>query len=191
LTETFIRQDEITLQDRNIEAIYDLILKWLKLRGFRIRLEEPTTQIIGEYRMGGGSPTIRQLYKDVKFKLSNEDEHISIHTTLYMPYRLNEKQVAEAKYIWGEYLEKVYRFIGIDVNNTILNKIHTKEYYEYKQNEYVKSMMILIIMIIITNYYVYTELILVSALFYLLPLMLVADMVLIYLLHKGKSVKKR
>lgn len=190
MTETLIREDEITLQERNIENIYDLILKWLKIKGFGIRCDETPTHISGEYRMGGGSPTIRQLYKNVEIRLSAEDTHIILITTLYMPYRLNEKQSTEAKMIWGEYLEKMYRFIGIDINNTVLNKIHTKEYYKYKEKEYRRSMMILIIILITINYYVYIEHIVGSNLFYIMPLMLVIDMILIYLVHKGNYVKR-
>jgi len=155
---TFVRRDSITIHNENIEQIYDSIIQWLKKRGFKIISNNKPSQIYAEQRISGESIDIDHWHKNILINLDIQKQDVNITITLHSPYIMDNNQNKEAKLLWGEYIEKLYIFLGIELDKKILNQIHSSEYYGYKHNKNNYSKTFIYLLMIFFNLYFYNNL---------------------------------
>ncbi len=134
---TLVRQDEIKIPDTNVTEVYNLSLEWLNKKSFNIVKKDVSRLIIAKQRIPsmGDDTEVDSWYKDIEISISQIESNVKIVIKLYSPWKLNKNKLHEAKIVFGEHIEELYRFLGIKITDEIFRQIHSREYVDYKLNK--------------------------------------------------------
>ena len=112
-TGTYVRRDETYVSNIKIGEVHHQLELWLNERGFKIRVNNPF-EIVAVQRWSGDSNDVDHWYKDLRITLAEVDSGVHVGLDWYSPWVMSESKLDEARNLWKEYSEKMFRFMRKD-----------------------------------------------------------------------------
>jgi hypothetical protein len=114
-----IIDETATIEGADIEAVYDRCVSWLKRTRSNIsQVDKPKLIHANFNSVEARSPD--GWSKNITIELEKVDDAVCIHLLMDSPEKLSREFVIRAKAYWPLMVEKLWRFIGVEIRGELL-----------------------------------------------------------------------